>query len=354
MSDFTDTTKPVREGEELDADRLRAYLADTLGGDADIAIEQFPGGHSNLTYLVRHGDDEYVLRRPPFGSKVKTAHDMGREYRVLSKLSKVYSKAPAPIAMCEDESIIGARFYLMQRLRGIILRKRVPEGMDLDEATSRRLCDALVETLAELHGLDYEAAGLGDFGRPAGYIERQITGWTKRYAASRTDDIPSIERVAEWLAANMPAENTPSLIHNDIKFDNLVLDADDITKVIGILDWEMSTLGDPLMDFGTSLCYWIEATDPQALRMMAFSVTAHPGMMTRRELVDAYAKATGADVSNIVFYYAYGLFKTAVVAQQIYYRYHQGLTKDARFGQFIYAVRLMADKAAESIETGEL
>jgi aminoglycoside phosphotransferase (APT) family kinase protein len=354
MSDFADSTRPVREGEELDAAKLRAYLADTLGGEADIAVEQFPGGHSNLTYLVRHGEDEYVLRRPPFGSKVKTAHDMGREYRVLSKLSKVYSRAPRPIAMCEDESIIGAKFYLMQRLRGVILRKRLPDGMTLDAPTARRLCEVLIETLAELHGLDYEAIGLGDFGRPAGYIQRQISGWTKRYAGSRTDDIPSVDRVAEWLAANQPADGKPSLIHNDFKFDNLVLDANDLTKVIGILDWEMSTIGDPLMDFGTSLCYWIQESDPQALRMMAFGITTAPGMMTRRELVEAYAKATGADVSDIIFYYAYGLFKTAVVAQQIYYRFHEGLTKDPRFGQFIFAVRLMADKAAESIESGEL
>lgn len=354
MSDFADSTRPVREGEELDIGALRVFLADALGTDAEIAVEQFPGGHSNLTYLVRHGTDEYVLRRPPFGSKVKSAHDMGREYRVLSKLSKVYSRAPRPVAICEDESVIGAKFYLMQRLRGVILRRNLPAGMTLDSPTARRLCEVLVETLAELHGLDYQDIGLGDFGRPAGYIERQITGWTKRYAGSRTDDIPSVDRVAEWLAANMPADGNPSLIHNDFKFDNLVLDADDITKVVGILDWEMSTVGDPLMDFGTSLCYWIQQSDPQALRMMAFGVTATPGMMTRRELVDAYAAATGADVSNIVFYYAYGLFKTAVVAQQIYYRFHKGLTKDARFGQFIHAVRLMSDKAAESIESGEL
>jgi aminoglycoside phosphotransferase (APT) family kinase protein len=348
-----DEPRAVREGEELDAGRLGAWLDAQLGGHATLEIQQFPGGHSNLTYAIRRGADEYVLRRPPFGSKVKSAHDMGREYAVLSKLAPVWPKAPRPIAMCEDEAVIGARFYLMERRRGVILRKELPAGFTAEQA--RRVCELTIDALAELHAIDYAAAGLGEFGKPAGYVERQVKGWTERYAGSQTDDIAAVTEVAAWLDAHRPADGAPALIHNDFKFDNLIFD-DEMTHVTGILDWEMATVGDPLMDFGTSLGYWVEAGDAQPLQMMRFGATTAPGMMTRREVVARYASRRGApiDETSVLFYYVYGLFKTAVVAQQIYYRFAKGLTHDARFGAFLHGVRVLSDQAQRAIGDGRV
>jgi aminoglycoside phosphotransferase (APT) family kinase protein len=349
-----DATRPVRPGEELDTEALASYLSRELGGSGGVEVEQFPGGHSNLTYLIRFAGAEYVLRRPPFGTKVKTAHDMGREYTVLSHLAGHYDKAPRPILHCTDESVVGAPFYLMQRLHGLILRRELPAGLAIDEGQAMALSEVLVDTLAELHNLDYQALGLGDFGKPAGYIERQVSGWTRRYEGSRTDDIPAIEEVAAWLAEHRPADGPPALIHNDFKFDNTVLDPGDLTRIIGILDWEMATIGDPRMDLGTALCYWIQADDAQPLLMLRFGPTHLPGMLTRRQVADRWAERTGRDPGDVVFFYAFGLFKTAVVAQQIYYRYAKGLTKDARFAQLIFGVRLLAEQAQRSISSGRL
>lgn len=345
-----DATRPVRAGEELDAAALSAYLEAELGPGGDLGVEQFPGGHSNLTYLVRWGGAEYVLRRPPFGSKVASAHDMGREHRILSRLGPAWAPAPTPVAFCDDEAVLGAPFYLMQRLRGVVLRKQLPAGLALDEDTARAVSASLVDTLVELHDLDYAAIGLGDLGKPEGYVRRQVEGWTRRYAGSRTDDIPVVDEVARWLAAHLPESGAPALIHNDFKLDNLVLDPDQLPRVVGVLDWEMSTVGDPLMDLGTALCYWVETSDPQPLQMARFGPTTEAGMMTRREVADRYAERSGRDLDQVVFYYAFGLFKTAVVAQQIYYRFHQGHTSDPRFASFLYAVRVLAEQAASAIE----
>ncbi len=346
-------TRPMRAGEELDLGRLGAWLDEQLGGHVAVEVEQFPGGHSNLTYLVRRGAEEYVLRRPPFGTKVKSAHDMGRELRVLTHLAPVYAKAPRPLAGCEDLEVIGAPFYVMERRRGVILRKELPAGVALDAATARRLCELLVDALAELHAVDYVAAGLGELGKPAGYIERQVRGWTERYHGSRTDEIAAVDEVGAWLAANLPAEGAPALIHNDFKFDNLIL-APDLSAVTGVLDWEMTTIGDPLMDVGTSIGYWVEPTDNQAMLMMRFGVTHLPGMMTRTEVAARYAAASGRALGDAVFYYAFGLFKTAVVAQQIYFRYAKGFTQDARFAAFIHGVRTLAEQAQRAIAAGTL
>ncbi|ACY14609.1 phosphotransferase family protein [Haliangium ochraceum] len=361
MAHTTDDPRPVRSGEELDAERLRAYLLAHLpkpegdaDSDAELAIEQFPGGHSNLTYLIRFGGREYVLRRPPFGSKVKSAHDMGREFRVLSKLAPVYEKAPRPALHCQDSEVIGAEFYLMERLRGVIVRKDPPADMGIDEGLARRMSEAVVGTLAELHAVDYQAAGLGDFGKPDGYVARQVSGWRKRYEGSQTDDIAAVVEVADWLSDNQPKSGAPALIHNDFKFDNLVLDPADLTRVRGVLDWEMSTVGDPLMDLGTTLCYWVEAGDPALMHQIRFGPTHLPGMMTRAELAARYGELSGRDVSDVVFYYVFGLFKTAVVAQQIYYRFHQGLTQDARFAKMIIGVRALAEKARITIAQGTI
>ncbi len=354
MSEFVDKTRPVREGEELDLAALHKHLQANAEGSGELVLEQFPGGHSNLTYLLKWGDRELVLRTPPKGSKVKTAHDMSREYKVLSKLAPVYSKAPKPLLFCDDHSVLGKDFYIMERIRGVVLRKRVPRGMTIDADTARKLSEVMVDTLAELHTLDLDDIGLGDFGKPPGYVERQVSGWTKRYHGSQTDEIPAVLDIAKWLADNMPADDYPSLIHNDFKFDNVILDPDDITRVIGILDWEMCTTGDARMDLGTSLCYWIEPTDPQPLQMAAFGPTTLPGMFTRRQFADRYAEKTGRELGNEVFYYCYGLFKLSVVAQQIYYRFAKGLTKDDRFGQMIHAVRVLSQHAIDAAERGSL
>ncbi len=254
---------PVRAGEEIDLEPVARYLraaVPEIGEASEISIEQFPSGHSNLTYLVRAGGRQYVLRRPPFGSKVKSAHDMGREYRVLSALHRVYPLAPEPLAFCEDESVLGAKFYVMRRIEGVILRKDLPPGLELAPERVRALHGNLIDELARLHALDPDAAGLADLGKPVGYVERQISGWTRRYADSKTDDIGAVEELGRWLADHHPPESGAALIHNDYKLDNVVLAPDDPTRIIGVLDWEMATLGDPLMDLGTSLSYWVERT----------------------------------------------------------------------------------------------
>ena len=355
-----DEPRAIRPGEELDLAALADYLDRELGGGASgahapgaIEIQQFPGGFSNLTYRVHRGAQEYVLRRPPFGSKVKSAHDMGREVAVLSKLAPVYPRAPRVIAYEPTGDVLGAPFYLMERRHGVILRKQLPPAIAGDPAALRRLCELLVDALVDLHAVDFAAAGLGDLGKPTGYIERQVTGWTERYAGSQTDDIPAVTEVAAWLADNRPPDGAPALIHNDFKFDNVVF-TPDLGAITGVLDWEMATLGDPLMDLGTSLSYWAQASDPPAYRQLPFGPTATPGMMTREEVARRYLERSGRRTDALVFYYAFGLFKTAVVAQQIYYRFAKGLTKDARFGAMILAVRLLAEQAHASIERGAI
>ena len=353
MNQASDTTKQVRPGEELDVTKLEPYLLANLPeARGPLEVEQFPGGASNLTYLIRLGDREMVLRRPPFGNRVKSAHDMGREYRVLSKLHKVYAPAPEPYLYCDDESVLGAPFYCMERRHGVVLRRKLPDGFDMDAPTMNRLNRAFIDNLVTFHKIDFEAAGLGDLGKPAGYVGRQIGGWTKRYVACRTDEIPSMQWLMEYFPEHMPPEAAASLVHNDYKFDNLMLDPDDLTKIVAVLDWEMCTLGDPLMDFGTVLSYWVEAGDPAPLQTHAFGPTQRPGSMTRRELTDYYGQQSGLDMSNAVFYYAFGLYKTAVVIQQIYYRYVQGHTQDERFAQFDRQVKTLADEAYRAIHEG--
>ena len=352
-----DDTRPVRDGEQLDGARLQDFLATYLPEAAQqaLAVEQFPHGHSNLTYLIRSGDQEWVLRRPPFGNRVKTAHDMGREYRILSKLCHVYAPAPKPVLYCDDDNVLGAPFYLMERRKGVILRGSPPRDRPIAPELVRRLCETLVDNMALLHALDYHAAGLDDLGKPQGYVERQVAGWTKRYQDARTDDVPDLERTMAWLAANRPAESTsPTLIHNDFKFDNLVLDPTDLTHVVAVLDWEMATLGDPLMDLGTTLAYWTEPDDPAPLHQFIVGPTTQPGALTRHELVDRYGATTGRDISNMLFCYVCGLFKVAVIAQQIYARYARGLTQDPRFANFNKVVAALGLGAVRAIDLEHL
>ena len=272
-------------GEELPVDSLEAYLKQHLANRFGTSRRRaIPHGHSNLTYLLRMGDKELVLRRAPIGNQSTRAHDMGREYRVLSKLCAVFPPAPRPMLYCDDASILDAPFYLMERRRGIVLRKSLPPGLTIDPETARRLCTALIDNLATLHSLDFKAAGLGDLGKPDGYVARQVTGWVDRYAKAQTDELPAMARLAKWLNEKMPKVSGAALIHNDYKYDNLLLDPGNLTRIVAVLDWEMATVGDPLMDLGTTLGYWVEASDPQPLLMTATGPTYLPGSMTRKEL----------------------------------------------------------------------
>ena len=346
-----DAVRPMRAGEELDAERLREFLATQLpDAVGPLEIAQFPGGFSNLTYLLRLGEREMVLRRPPRGAKIKTAHDMLREYRILSGLAQVGARAPRPLFECADESIIGAPFYVMERVHGLILRGRNPVGVEFTPDVAGRVARAFVSNLAELHQLDYQAAGLGVLGRPEGYVQRQVTGWAQRYHHAKTDDLPELERAFVWLAENLPPENVAALLHNDYKYDNIVLAENDLGAIVAVLDWEMATLGDPLMDLGTTLGYWVEANDGEIWQQMPTAITARRGSPNRREVAHAYAQESGRDVGNLVFYYVYGLCKIGGIAQQIYYRYRQGHSRDPRFADLIDWVRACGQMAQRAIE----
>lgn len=351
-----DEARAVREGERLDEAALGDWLrANVPGLSGPLEVRQFPGGHSNLTYLVRVGERELVLRRPPFGSKVKTAHDMGREHRILSRLHDAWPLAPAALAACDDLSVLGAPFYVMERVQGVILRsQKAPEGLELSEAVMRRLSERLVDHLADLHAVDVDAAGLGDLGRPEGYVERQVRGWRERWEKAKTDEMPDVDRAAAWLADHQPPERGAALIHNDFKYDNLVLDPEDLTRVKAVLDWEMATVGDPLMDLGTTLGYWVDPDDPEPMRLLPVGPTVLPGNLDRAGLVRRYAERSGRDVSDALFYYVFGLFKIAVIAQQIYYRYEKGLTRDERFATLIFGVALLGQQAVRAIDLGRL
>ena len=351
-----DQSGPVRAGESLDTERLAAYLATHIPeAGATLTVEQFPAGYSNLTYRLQWGNQEWVLRRAPFGNTVKSAHDMAREYRVLSQLCEVYPPAPRPHLLCQDTDVIGDIFYLMERRRGVILRgAALPGPLAHDQSLIRGLGVSFVENLARLHQIDHVAAGLGDLGRPEGYVHRQVTGWTERYRRAQTEDVAALDRLASWLAAHLPAERPPSLIHNDYKYDNLILAADDLTQIVAVLDWEMATVGDPWMDLGTALAYWVEASDPPKVLAWSFGPTHFPGSLTRRELVDLYAQQMGNDVPDLLFYYSYGLFKLSVILQQIYARYVRGHTQDPRFRQLNLLVAELAEMASQAIAQGQL
>ncbi len=351
-----DQPTDIRSGEELDQEAVENFLKQSIPGlSGELEILQFPSGFSNLTYLIRVGDREMVLRRPPFGRKAKSAHDMGREYRILKALYPVFPYCPKPLAYTEDESIMGCPFYVMERICGTILRKELPEQMRLPRADARSLCENMIALHVRLHSLDYEAAGLADLGRPQGYVHRQVQGWCKRYRDARTPDVPDFEPVMQWLEANRPEESENScIIHNDYKLDNLVLNPDNPVEIIGILDWEMATLGDPLMDLGASLAYWIEAEDPEEMQLVRLMPTTCDGMMSRRELVDCYAEKSGIAIPDFTFYYCFGLFRLAGISQQIYYRYYHGQTRDKRFLQLGYVVGILEKAARQVLDSGRI
>lgn len=349
--------KPIRSGEELDVNSLAQYLEKHLTDlpekldFSQIELKQFPGGHSNLTYQVKIGQQELVLRRPPFGPVAPTAHDMPREYRLLSMIHPHFNLAPRPYLLCEDTNVIGATFYLMERRKGLIIRRTLPTELANNLELRHKISLAMIDTLAKLHSVDIYATGLDKIGKPAGFVLRQVKGWSERWQRAKTTPIPAMETVMNWLNEHMPPESTPAtLVHNDFKLDNVILDADDPSKVIGVLDWEMSTVGNPLIDLGIFLGYWAEASDQVARRESISPVTCEGGWATRKELIDLYAEKTGRDLSNIAFYETFAVFKLAVVLQQIYYRYACGQTKDERFKDFGQVVIGLADAAFKLIK----
>jgi len=353
--DFCDKPATIRPGEELNLEKLEPFLRAHFPGQGEtFLVQQYRSGHSNLTYAVQLGEQRMVLRRPPFGSKVKSAHDMGREFRVLSRLHAAYPPAPKVLLYCDDDSVLGAPFYSMQPVSGVIVRKDPPAGLEFTPAIARSVCQSFMDNLAKLHSIDYAAIGLADFGKPQGYLERQVRGWIERYYGSKTHEIPEVEKLSAWMQQNLPPSSGASLIHNDYKFDNVVLDPNDLTEIIGVLDWEMSTIGDPLSDLGSVLSYWVEAGDPDGLQNLRWGPTNYPGSMTRSELVHRYAQASGREVRNIVFYLAFARFKLAVIVQQIYYRYHLGLTKDPRFATMAEAVRILLQTGWHGAQTGAI
>jgi len=355
MAAFIDKPSAIRPGEELDLGKLEPFLRSHFSGEAEpFIVQQYPSGHSNLTYAVQLGDQRMVLRRPPFGSKVKSAHDMGREFRVLSKLHAAYPPAPKVLLYCDDDSVLGAPFYVMEPINGIILRRDPPSDLQFTPQTARKICESFIDNLAKLRSIDYVAIGLGDFGKPQGYLERQVHGWIERYHGSKTHEIPEVEKLSAWMLHSLPTSPSASLIHNDYKFDNVVLDPDNLTKIIGVLDWEMSTVGDPLSDLGSTLSYWVEPGDTDGLQKLRWGPTNYPGSMTRQELVQRYVQTSGREVGNMVFYLVFARFKLAVIVQQIYYRYHLGLTKDPRFATMAEAVKVLLEAAWHCAQSGSI
>jgi aminoglycoside phosphotransferase (APT) family kinase protein len=326
----------VRPGEELDAAAVHAWLAERvpgLGADPP-EVTQYAGGASNWTYRLRYPAHDLVLRRPPAGTRARSAHDMGREFAVQSALRPVYPYVPRMVGLCRDESVIGTEFYVMERVPGLIPRRRLPEGVRLDAAGTRRLCLNVVDRLVELHAVDPRAAGLESLGRGPGYARRQVEGWSARYQQARTWNVPSFRRVRAWLAERTPDDAGACVIHNDWRFDNVVLAPDDPTRVVAVLDWEMATVGDPLMELGSALAYWVHADDPALMRMTRRQPTHLPGMLRREEVVAYYLDRTGLRPARWAFYEVFGLFRLAVIAQQIYYRYHHRQTRNPAFRHY--------------------
>ncbi len=347
-----DLAVTVRLGEELDVKSLTSYLSDNLQGFGNIKeIRQFPGGFSNLTYLVVGENSEYILRKAPIGANIKGAHDMGREFAVLSKLKNSFDEVPKVALFCENINVIGSSFYLMEKINGIILRAKYAKIYDFEPSKWKCLSEILVDNLSKLHQIDINESGLVSLGKPEGYVERQVNGWIDRYAKSMTDSIIQMGKVGQWLTNNMPRGQKPTFIHNDFKYDNVVFNTE-LTDIKAILDWEMATVGDPLMDLGASLAYWCQIGEGEFLKSM--NITSFLGNLTRSEVVERYTKNTGTDVSEILFYYVFGLYKNAVIVQQIYARWKAGFTKDPRFETLVFGVKELAEMAFEAINKNKI
>ncbi len=346
-----DQAKQVRSGEELPTDKIDTWLKQQLPNlSGSPAVTQYSGGASNWTYCLDYDDKSLILRRGPEGTKAKGAHDMGREFRLQEALQPVYQYVPQMLAFCEDENVIGADFYVMEKLTGIIPRKNLPTGVTTTPEQTEQLCKNVLDCLVELHKVDYKKAGLDHLAKGAGYTKRQIQGWSERYSKAKTWNVPSGKFVINWLKHNMPANETICLTHNDFRFDNVVLDPNDYTKVLGVLDWELATLGDPLMDLGNTLAYWVEAGDDFLAQGSRRQPTHLKGMLTRKQVVEYYCDKMAIKVDDFTFYEVYGLFRLAGIVQQIYYRYHHGQTNNPAFKHFWLFVHYLLRRCKKAIK----
>lgn len=350
----------VREGEELDVRAIGNWLIEHGENiEGPVEVTQYSGGASNWTYRLKYSNADLILRRPPKGTKAKSAHDMAREYHVQRALADHYPVVPEMLLLCQDESVIGCDFYVMKRIEGIIPRANLPKEMDFSEAQVRELCINVIDKLIELHQVPYHGTELEKLGKGEGYCRRQVEGWDSRYDKAKTINVPSFKYVRNWLKDNIPADSKTCVIHNDWRFDNVILDPDNPTQVIGVLDWEMATLGDPLMDLGSALAYWVEETDNAIFKATRRQPTNLKGMFTRKEVVDYYLEKTGLQPENWSFYEVFGIFRLAVIAQQIYYRYYHKQTNNPAFKDFwvvIHALHIRALKliGKQKIEANDL
>ena len=345
-----DIPRNIRSGEEFPIENLKVFLQRNNIDTSDLKLKQFPSGYSNLTYFLKNSSKEMVLRRPPYGVKsLKGGHDMLREYTVLKNLKSQFHKVPNVHLYCDDESILGAPFYIMDRVQGYIIRPNLQQKNSPSKEIIEKISSSLVDTLVELHSVDISQANLNDLGKIDGYVKRQVEGWTKRYYHSKTDSIRDMEFIAKWLNENQPKESKEAIIHNDFKYDNLVLDKNNYSNIISVLDWEMATIGDPFMDLGTTLGYWVDSDDLPELQLFQLSATTLEGNPSREGILEMYENKSGHKVNNPVFYYVFGLFKIAVIAQQIYFRYKKGFTKDKRFGLLNLAVISLSVMAKQAI-----
>ncbi len=348
MPDRLRDTIPVRSGEELENSVLEAYLRKNLAElpEGALSIAQFGAGASNLTYALSIGNWEAVLRRPPLGPVAPKAHDMEREYKILSELHPVFPIAPKPFLFSDDTSIVGSPFFLMERKHGIVLDTGFPEKVTVNEKLCRNLSELMVDALVALHDIDYKETGLSEMVKPDGFMERQVHGWIGRYERSKTDDIPGIDELMQWMSKHLPESQSPTVIHYDFKFNNAMF-SEDVTEMVGLFDWEMTTVGDPLADVGAAMSYWIQADDPELLQkgLGAPPITVQEGFLTRKAFIERYASKSGRDVSQINFYITFAYFKLAVICQQIYYRWKKGQTSDPRFRQFNQSVKSLINYA---------
>jgi aminoglycoside phosphotransferase (APT) family kinase protein len=352
-------TRDVRPTEQLDWAALAAYLRwhlepgqiKGLDLSREMEVSQFPGGHSNLTYLVRFGGAELVMRHPPLGPLPPKAHDMAREYRWLAALHPVFPLAPRPYVLCEDPAVIGSVFYLMERRRGIVVRHDEPMPLANHPEMRRRVSEALIDTLADLHAVDTSATPIAALGKPAGFVARQVEGWTDRWRRSKIDDVPEMDALAAWLLARLPEDPAqPAVVHGDFKLDNVLLDPLELGHLVAVFDWEMSALGDPLVDLGIFLAYW-SPTAPPLQQDALTTVTHRPGYLTKDEIVSRYAARSGRDVGTVRWYETFALFKIAVVIQQIFFRFTRGQTDDPRFATFGERVSYLARQAVQLAST---
>jgi len=336
----------VRVDERFDATRLEPWLRESLPDTrGPFELAQFGGGHANLTYLISFGVTEYVLRRPPLGPVAPSSHDMSREHRVLKDLWQVFPLAPRSYVLCEDESVIGAPFHVMERRHGIAIRTELPQGYDWTPELNARVGNMVIDVLATLHCVDPAKAGLGELGRPEGFVERQLSGWSKRWEAAKHEDMPDMREIISWLERGLRQDDRVSLLHNDYKLDNLLVGAVDPARPVAVLDWDMCTRGNSLVDLGYTLAFWGEQGDDERWISAASMPTWNPGFPTRDEVIERYATATSFDCSYVHWYHVFGVFKIAVILQQIYIRFLRGQTQDERFAIFGTRVAGLIDKA---------